>query len=320
MDIIQLELHLIINRNAASGNAAKSADQVLSALNEKNIPYKTYTTDYHGHAIDIAQALLDTTLLPWTETPPKLFPLLVVLGGDGTLHEVVNALGNRVDIPIAYIPCGSGNDFARGVSLSRNPLIALDHLLETMEPRPYQILHYVENIQAEEGYATNNVGIGIDAAIVARSSASASKQALNRVKLGSLTYLYAAIQVLTKQKGFPLMVEVNGRSIGFDHAFLCTTTKHPFFGGGIAIAPDADVKSKTIDLVIVERIHLLKLIRLVTQLLQKKHMASPHVHHFKSQQVRIVSTTSQFGQADGEELGSRPFDIHFSTVQRLFWL
>ncbi|MBP1039851.1 diacylglycerol kinase family lipid kinase [Vagococcus sp. BWB3-3] len=318
---MQLELHLIINRHAASGNAAKSADLVLSALDNKQISYKDYSTDYPGHAIDITRELLKTTLTPWPDKKANSrFPLLVILGGDGTLHEVVNALDQHFHIPIAYIPCGSGNDFARGVSLSRDPLMALEHLLEITEPQPYHVLHYLENIQEEEGYATNNIGIGIDAAIVARSNVSASKQTFNKFKLGSLSYLYTAIQVLTKQKGFPLMVEVNGKSVGFDNAFLCTTTNHPYFGGGIAIVPEADVKSKAIDLVVVERIHLLKLFRLIGQLLKRKHMSSPYVHHFKSQNIRIVSTTSQFGQADGEELDSRPFDIQFTTVERLFWL
>lgn len=319
--MIQLELYLIMNQNAGSGNAAKSAELVLSALNDKEIRYHTYTTDYQGHAVDIAKKLLATTLKPWSaHNQGQPFPLLVVLGGDGTLHEVVNALDTHFEIPIAYIPCGSGNDFARGISLSRAPLEALTRILETSAPQSYHVLHYTESIQEEEGLATNNVGIGIDAAIVARSNTSSSKQALNRFKLGSLSYLYAAMQVLAKQKGFPIMIEANGKAIGFDNAFLCTTTKHPYFGGGVAIAPEADSKSKTIDLIVVERIHLLKIVRLIGQLLKKKHMKSKYVHHFQSQTIRIVSTTSQYGQADGEELGSRPFDIHFSTVERLFWL
>lgn len=317
----QLDLHLIMNRNAASGHAAKAADQILDALTNKKITHTTYITNYQGHAIALTKELLATTLKPWSEqNPSDSFPLLVVVGGDGTLHEVVNALSNHLTIPIAYIPCGSGNDFARGIGLSRKPLVALERILTTTEPQNYCLLHYNELIQEEEGLATNNVGIGIDAAIVARSNSSTAKRTLNKVKLGSLAYLFAAINVLTKQKGFPLMIQANGQTLRFDNAFLCTTTKHPYFGGGIAIAPAADSKSATIDLVLIERIHLLKILHLISLLLRKKHMASPYVHHVKSQSIQIVSTTSQYGQADGEELGSRPFDIKFSTIERAFWL
>ena len=66
--------------------------------------------------------LLAQVLLPWDdiyrENSEMLYPLLVVIGGDGTLHQVVSSPSRiRKNIPLGYIPAGSGNDFARGMRL-----------------------------------------------------------------------------------------------------------------------------------------------------------------------------------------------------------
>lgn len=319
---MELELHLIINYQAGSGNGAKVADLILAALNKKAVPHHVYSTDYQGHGIDIAKELLATTLEPWSETTENsaLFPLLVVVGGDGTLHEVVNALDENLAIPIGYIPAGSGNDFARGISLSREPLVALDHLLAQKTPQSYTIIKYVEAFHNKIGYFTNNLGIGIDAAIVNRANLSKSKQTLNKFKMGSMTYLSSALSVLFKQKGFPLNVSTKDGEVQFDNAFLCTTTNHPYFGGGIAIAPDADPKKAEMELVVIERINIFIIFHLITLLLRKKHFQSKHVYHLVSDKIRLVSSTQQYAQTDGEILGNMPYDLTFTPEKRLFWL
>lgn len=116
----------------------------------------------------MTKELAETTLLPWSEDlDVSTFPILVVLGGDGTLHNVINSLlPYDSTIPLSYIPCGSGNDFARGVGLSRNIDKALHQILRTRRPKEIQTIHYVEANQEEIGLATNNVGLGLDAAIV----------------------------------------------------------------------------------------------------------------------------------------------------------
>lgn len=316
-----LELFFIINKKAGSGNGEQAADVVLKWLTEHNIPYQAKVTNYQGHAIELTQQLKQTHLKPWSDSDTtKKFPLLVVIGGDGTLHEVVNALGDETDIPVGYIPSGSGNDFARGVHLTRDPIKALQQILSVKQPQPFTVIHYLEQIKQEEGLFTNNLGIGLDANIVATANASKSKKKLNRYHLGALSYLLAAMHVMFKQKGFPILVEVNGETKSFNQAYLCTTTNHPYFGGGLAIAPQASPKEACMELIIVERINLFKIIHLAFLLLRQKHLNSKHVHHYKSSQIRIVSTTPQFGQADGEVISPRAFDISFSIRKRLFWL
>lgn len=69
-------------------------------------------------------------------------------------------------------------------------------------------------------------------------------------------------------------MDIGGKQISFDKAFLCTATNHPYFGGGVAIAPTAEIAKPTIDLVVVERVNLFKILGIIFLLLQKKQMKS----------------------------------------------
>lgn len=230
---MNIHYYLIINEQASSGNGRKVARKVIQQLKQQELKYTALYTDYAGHEKELTKELAETTLLPWSEDlDVSTFPILVVLGGDGTLHNVINSLlPYDSAIPLSYIPCGSGNDFARGVGLSRNIDKALHQILRTRRPKEIQTIHYVEANQEEIGLATNNVGLGLDAAIVEKTNESSSKKALNKFKLGSLSYISSIIHVFFKQKGFPILVEMNGKQYTFNRAFLCTVTNHPYFGG-----------------------------------------------------------------------------------------
>ena len=122
-----------------------------------------------------------------------------------------------------------------------------------------------------------------------------------------------------KQKGFPILVEMNGKQYTFNRAFLCTVTNHPYFGGGVSIMPTANPRKAVVDLVVVERINIFKILWLIFLLLRQKQGKSKHFHHFQSSKIRIVSTIPQTIHADGEILGKRSIDMVYTTQKRLFW-
>lgn len=313
--------YLVINEHAGSGTGRKAAEKIIKQLRTANIDYTTFYTDYAGHEIEIAEQLAQDILIPWNaELDIESFPLLVVLGGDGTLHSVLNALkAFDPTIPIGYIPCGSGNDFARGVGIAKQAEKAFFQLMRAESPQEIQVITYDESIQEETGLAVNNIGVGLDGAIVNVANTSTSKSALNKFNMGSLSYIFSILKVLFTQKGFPILVEVNGKNLEFDRAFLCTVTKHPYFGGGVPIAPVADPRKPVLDFVLVERISMFKIFWLILLLIQKKHMNSKYFHHIQSSKIRIISTVPQYIHADGEILGKRNLDMSFGTETRLFW-
>ena len=115
------------------------------------------------------------------------------------LHNVINSLlPYDSTIPLSYIPCGSGNDFARGVGLSRNIDKALHQILRTRRPKEIQTIHYVEANQEEIGLATNNVGLGLMRQ--SWKTNESSSKALNKFKLGSLSYISSIIHVFLDKR------------------------------------------------------------------------------------------------------------------------
>ena len=212
--------HILINPAAGSGNAAKTAGKIIHLLDDGDYTYTPYYTERPGDEREIVNRLSDL-LSPWSEFCEKdhvdnSFHLLVVIGGDGTLHQVVNQFfALDLQLPVSYIPAGSGNDFARGIGLSRDPEKAFEQITSAIQPQPINVFHYDEKISEEQGIILNNVGIGLDALIVATTNASNSKKVLNKYRLGSASYALYLVKAIFTQKTFPILVELNGQTLNF---------------------------------------------------------------------------------------------------------
>ncbi|MGX7030756.1 diacylglycerol/lipid kinase family protein [Vagococcus zengguangii] len=317
-----LHLHIIANENAGSGNGMHSLQQVKNYLIEHNLPYTIHLSEYAGHAIELAQTLAQSTLKPWHEASDvnsSPFPLLVALGGDGTVFEIQNGLSEFPLIPFGYIPSGSGNDFARSADIPREPIEALKQLLASTAPTSIYSLLYQENTTNETYLISNNLGIGLDAAIVAKANESQNKTTLNKLKLGSLAYLFSMIGLLFKQKGYPLTVDDGQQQKKFKKAFLATSSKHPYFGGGVKILPNASLYEPELELIVVEKISYLKIASLLLKLTKGTHVDSPYAHIFRSKELNLYTETKQYGQMNGEAITPRPFKVNLTSVERLLW-
>ena len=162
---MKFHYYLLINQAAGSGSGKKVADKIIPLFAEKNLTYSVYYSKWKGHDAQIAEELAEDTLKEWTEETREQaapFPLLVIVGGDGTLHQVLNTFHQlKVNFPVAYIAAGSGNDFARGIGLSRNAVKALENVLATTEPQEINLLSYEEKISDRHGVVVNNFWIGL---------------------------------------------------------------------------------------------------------------------------------------------------------------
>jgi diacylglycerol kinase family enzyme len=167
---------------------------------------------------------------------------LVVAGGDGSLHAVVERLhhdGRLGDTPIALVPLGTGNDLARGAGLPLDPAEAAERAA-TGSPHPWDLLE-----DAAGGIVVNAVHGGIGADAAARSEGL-------KGRLGPLAYPVGAIAEGVRVDGWALTVEVDGRAIDLpgDEVLLVGVGNGPCIGGGTPLFPGARGDDGLLDVVV----------------------------------------------------------------------
>lgn len=187
-------LHIIFNVSARSGKTRKLWRELKRILKEREIDFKAYRTLREGHATQIAREL---SLLADEAV------YIAVLGGDGTINEVLNGIVDFEKVRLGVMPTGSGNDFGRSLWIPKKPLDALEKILECMKreeegiPVPCLDLGQVSWDGCDKPRIFGiSAGVGLDALVCKKALDSGLKRFLNKFHLGKLTYVFHTIQSL----------------------------------------------------------------------------------------------------------------------------
>lgn len=308
--------HLVINELSGSGKGQKIAQQISKLLTDKNLRFQLHKSTHPGHTLELTKALAQEI-----DQNPVSNQLIIVIGGDGTLHEALTGLGEQyAHLPVGYIPAGSGNDFARGAGISKKPAEALEQILNAQHAKKLDIIHYYDHNQESKGFAVNNVGIGFDAAVVKKANHSPSKVFLNKLNLSSLVYFSSLVQVFFKQEAFPLTITTDGKTKTFKDAFLVIVNNHPYFGGGIPVSPEASQLDGKLDLIILPKRSFTKLLYLFTLMIfGGNHLNYKDVYYYQAKNITLKTPSTIDSNADGEELIYQSIDFQLKTNSRYFW-
>ncbi len=274
----------IVNPAAGRGAARRKWPEVARRLG----PMAVRFTEGPGHAAVLAR-----------ELAAEGFDPIVAAGGDGTLHEVVNALvRTHPEVRIALLPLASGGDFARTLGLSRMEQ-AID-ALRRGQVRSVDVIRL--RFRGGERLAVNAVGIGL-AAMVAEGARHAP-----RVLPGTLRYLAAAIPPLARGETSDIRISIEGAE---PKAYCVTTAalaNGRYQGGGICIAPEAAIDDGLMDVTVVERVSLFEVCRHLPILYSGKLLAYPKVRHYRAPRVRVESDRPVAVETDGELAGTLPVE------------
>lgn len=281
----------IINPVAGNGRAGKIYRRLKESQIYQQLHAVSYHTNYKGHAEELIEHLK-------TFYKKRDINAIVVIGGDGTIHEVLNGLKNW-QVPVAFIPGGSGNDFSRGTGMMFSPEEILYSILNNQRTSEYWLGVYTPQ-QRKQRYFVNCIGVGFDALVAKRANRLFCKKWFNRLHAGSLVYLISLLYELLRYKPKKIIMEIDGESIGFERCFLLTVNNHPYFGGGMKINPSAKHHKDTFSVLVIDSISKWKVLALFCTVFTGKHLRFKEVHIFESKEIVVSSESPMPYQSDGE--------------------
>ncbi|QPR68468.1 diacylglycerol kinase family protein [Lysinibacillus sp. FSL H8-0500] len=185
-----MQILFIVNEAAGNGRGKKVWQQLQQQL---TIAYEVAFTAYEGHGQVIVKH--------WAQQHQGK-KLLVIVGGDGTIHEAVSAIVHNEYVLIGVVCAGSGNDFARYFPTFRNARQIEDYVKTAMVTTKIDA-GFIELGDHHHKIFVNNTGIGFDAYVTKAINTSRIKLYLNKLGLGKLSYAAAVIRGLFRFNGFP---------------------------------------------------------------------------------------------------------------------
>lgn len=244
-------MEIIINPNSRSGHGLAIWSRLEKILIKENVEYRTYFTMRPKEGTKIASDI----------TSDGKEHTIVVLGGDGTVNEVISGICDYEKVTLGYIPIGSGNDFARGLKIPKRPEAALDIIIKKEHVQKFDvgILEYQDK---RRNFAVSS-GIGFDADICHEVVISPLKAFLNRIKLGKLTYVCVAFHrlVVTSPCDYTITLD-DAAPICYKKAYFVACMNNPYEGGGVKFGPGAKNDDGMLDLCIASGISKIKALML----------------------------------------------------------
>lgn len=290
-------IDFIINPNSRSGATAGIWEKTKKILDKKGAHYHIHKTKYAGHARKIAEEL----------TKGYGAKTLVIVGGDGTVNEVLNGIDWSCQVTLGYLPTGSGNDFARSMEIASG----VDHSLEMavekiIHPSRFCILDYgvVESKKTGKRRFMVSSGIGFDAAVCHNLLESTTKKILNKIHLTKLLYIVIGLKQLILTKPVKGTIKLDdGRKIVLKKVAFISAHVHPFEGGGFCFAPGADYQDGKLDLCVVADTGRIHMVPVLLAAFLGKHTHMDGVTIYRCRKAEIFLEEKKPVHADGESCG-----------------
>lgn len=279
----------VVNLTSGSGRARYVWQRIAAELDQSGDTYSAYFTDCPGDATRLA----DQAVQEGAE-------LIVAVGGDGTLREVINGLDVESSL-FGIIPAGTGNGFRRSCNIPGHWKKALDGL-SRWSPRRIDI-----GIVNGE-YFLNVVGIGFDAVVQQLASGKYAK-----IK-GYPAYIPAFFEGLACFDSFNTHCCYNDSTIETENTFLAVVANGSYYGGKLCIAPQAAVDDGKLDICLIKKKDKLTLTSLALQAFTKSHIKQTAVITGTGTSFCIKTDRAVPVHIDGDVFGTLPAEINIKAA------
>lgn len=290
---------VVVNPISGSGKGLDDFPLISKLLRDNNIKCEAVFTEHKCHATELTVSAVNSG-----------YRHIIVVGGDGTLHEVVNGLfiQNVVEpheVTVAVIAVGTGNDWIRMFGIPKRYSEAIRAIKEG-----YTFLQDVAAVEYEEAkfnqvrYAANVAGLGFDAAVIKRIQSSQSKR-----KMGASAYLLALVRTFFRYKHTGAKIWIDDRLVYNNLIFSIAIGVGRYNGGGMQQLPNAIVDDGLLDVTLIRPLHWWNIIFRIGRLFNGNIYSIGHVIHVKGEKVRIESSPEMLLEIDGELLGATPVEL-----------
>ncbi|MBP5242503.1 MAG: diacylglycerol kinase family lipid kinase [Clostridia bacterium] len=270
--------HVIYNPKAQAGRNKRAVERVEARLKEAGVSYELHPTEYAGHGEILTRKYTQTSGMG--ASPAEI----IVIGGDGTIHEVLNGIADIANTRLAVVPAGTGNDVvaAAGIPLDADKVMDLVLSGEAKD---------TDYIVTGDRRCMNVGGLGMDVEVVERVAQGTMK--------GRIKYLISLISCVFTFKGYRMQIETDGkvREVNALFAAVCNGSQ---FGGGIRICPGAKIDDGKLELVFVPQMGVGGIIRAFARLMAGKILEFEKTEHFYCDRVKIIPDRARTVQLDGE--------------------
>ena len=285
-------LGIIINPKSGKKAFRMQRLYLWKLLKARREPFVYRVTKYENHAIELGRELVEE----------KGCTVILVLGGDGTISEVINGImranltpEQRAQIKFGIMPRGTGNDFARHWGLTKDFKRSLEVFFNG-EAKPLDVgcVTYWRNNIEHHRYFVNSLGFGFDP-LVCRMA--------NNLKyyIGShhVNYFFALFGALAKYKSQHMRLDVKGETVLENKLFVAAVSNGSYVGGGMRLNPEADPSDGLLHAIFLTPPTAKQICQAVRNLFNGKLRELPFVHAVVTDDMLVHTKQHQSFEADG---------------------
>jgi diacylglycerol kinase (ATP) len=289
------ELLVVANPSSGRGRSVKIANQFVALAEESGV--KSTLVALNGE--DLMLAAIEQHL------QDRKWRGIVAVGGDGLLHSLLSIVKEH-GLPFTVIPAGTGNDFAREIGSKRR---SLKENLNRILDQPIQIDSFTVKSPSGVRHGAQVLSLGFDALVNERANAIKSVR-------GKAKYVVAMVRELPVFKPMHFSITVDGVSYERE-AMLIAIANGPSYGGGMLICPGADHADGILDLLILNRVSTLELLKVFPKVYFGKHITHPAIEVIRGKHILVNAQAKAF--ADGEFVGDLPVEIQVEPGSLRVW-
>jgi YegS/Rv2252/BmrU family lipid kinase len=281
MAIDGMPLALLVNPHSAGGRTLKLLPRVEQALDERRVEFRVQRTKGLEHGVEQALRAVEADELP------------VVISGDGLLGAIGGAMAGS-QTPLGVVPGGRGNDLARVLGIPDEPERAVEVILGGHSRR-------IDVGEANGKRFLGIVSVGFD---------SDANRLANETKFlrGSPVYAYAALRTLLSWKPARFTIAVDGDRIRLS-GYSISVANSSCFGGGMYVAPDAELDDGEFDVVSVGEVGKLRFVSNLPKVFKGTHVEKDEVRVFRAKHLELSASRPFPVYADGEHLTDLPVSL-----------